>query len=348
MLSLSFPANPLLHLPLFKPHTDMTGHPLPTPDATSVPASRRPAPSFSPVPALLTIIDEAPKSLLRNCLKLICERTDEDARNVGLMLEQAKYCEDSDDEEDNSDICTVDYQPHRDDDPVADTLFVALLSRKAELHAKRKHEKKQRAAEMSRSREQQRAVQRNKDSAADMCNDRDNLISEASEIVQQIQKLKAQIERRPHHSYRYKDAISKYQDKLRMKSNAAGQLDQYIAALNQIPPRLVSCGLCSEEFDANRKEPEACRRHRGMTLGFSPILQLLTTIKGQLEFNFESNGWPYHWDAADDTEGVIANITKDVIAKPQEHNHSLPYFKWSCCQRSGNSPGCNIGKHLDC
>ena len=225
--------------------------------------ARRARPStagFSPLPALMTLIDEAPETLLRNCLKLVCQRTEEDAGTVGLMLEEAKYYEDSDDE-DNGNL--LDYEPFRVDDPVADTLFQALLSRLVVLEDRRKEEKRRRKEEMARSREHQRAVQRNHDETAQMFHSCDDLVQEASGIWGYIQKLNDKSRRHPHRSARYNVAIEKAQAMHRMKSNAASQLQQCISSLNAIPPRLVHCSYCNERFDANRRQPEACRRHRG-------------------------------------------------------------------------------------
>ena len=302
-------------------------------------------PGFSPLPALTTLIDEAPETLLRNCLKLVCQRTEEDACTVGLMLEEAKYCEDSDDE-DSGDL--LDYEPFRVDDPVADTLFQALLSRLVILEDRRKEEKSRRKEEMARSREQQRAVQRNNDEAAQMFHDYDDLVREASGVWDYIQKLNDKSKRHPHRSARHSVAIEKAQALYRMKSNAASQLQQCISSLNAIPPRLVHCGYCNERFDANRRQPEACRRHRGTFPSFNLLLRQANDCGiGTLEFNWSNGSWPHIWDAEDDVEGVIASMTKDLVGCPhaKDHQHSLPYLQWTCCQRSGDSIGCNIGKH---
>lgn len=182
------------------------------------------------------------------------------------MLEEAKYYENCEDDEDLPEQLTVDHKPHKDADPVADTLFMGLLARKAELQKRRKQQKKELADEMAHSRAEQRAIQRNKDSAAEWSCDRDTLISEAADITDQIQKLKAKTKHRAHHSFRYKEAVGSLKNKLRMKSSAAEQLRQQIAALNSVPPRLVNCQYCHTVFDATRKEPEACRRHKGTHL----------------------------------------------------------------------------------
>lgn len=65
-------------------------------------------PDLSPVPPILTVIDEASSRTLRECIKLICQRTMGDANMVAIMLEEARYCEDLDEEEEQY---TIAYQP---------------------------------------------------------------------------------------------------------------------------------------------------------------------------------------------------------------------------------------------
>lgn len=208
-------------------------------------------PDLSPVPAILTVIDEASPSTLRECLKLMCQRTVEDANMVAIMLEEAKYCNDLDEEEEQY---LIEYQPYKCEDPVADVLFKALLSRTVHLHrtqkAQQKAEKKDRKKRMKQQREHSRAVQRKQDAVAEMSHDKRSLIKEASALMSQIQKPGPA------------QAIEQSTKIMRMKSNAAGQLSNQIAALNAIPVRMETCGHCGERFDTNRSEPESCRRHR--------------------------------------------------------------------------------------
>jgi len=211
-------------------------------------------PDLSPVPAILTVIDEIAPNTLRECLKLICQRTMEDANMVSIMLEEAKYC-DLDEEEEEY---TLDYQPYKCEDPVADVMFKALLARTVHLDqthkAQQKAEKKDRKKQMKQEREHLRAVQRKRDALAEMDHDKRSLIKEASALVSHIQKLR---------EYGDGQAIEQTTKIMRMKSNAAGQLSNQIAALNAIPVKMETCGHCGERFDANRSEPQSCRRHLG-------------------------------------------------------------------------------------
>lgn len=219
-------------------------------------------PDLSPVPAILTVIDEASTSTLRECLKLMCQRTVEDANMVAIMLEEAKYCQDLDEE-------TIEYQPYKCEDPVADVMFKALLSRTVELDlmhkAQQKAEKKDRKKQMKQEREHSRAVQRKQETIAEMDHDKQSLIQEASALSSLIQKSGPA------------QAIEQSTKILRMKRKAAGQLSSQIAALNAIPVRMETCGHCDERFDINRSEPESCRRHRNGRTSLNASEARLTT-----------------------------------------------------------------------
>jgi len=223
--------------------------------SSSQEAFERNLPDLSPVPAILAVIDEVSPNTLRECLKLICQRTAEDANMVSIMLEEAKYyCEDMDEEQEEY----IEYQPYKCEDPVADVMFKALLSRTIHLDqthkAQQKAEKKDRKKQMKQEREHARAVQRKRDALAEMDHDKRSLIKEASALVSHIQKLRG---------YGHGQAIEQTTKIMRMKSNAAGQLSNQIAALNAIPVKMETCGHCGERFDANRSEPQSCRRHLG-------------------------------------------------------------------------------------
>lgn len=296
-------------------------------------------PDLDPVPAICILIDKSPPSTLRECLKLMCQRTVEDAKAVAVMLEEAKYCEDLSEEEEDY---TIEYQPYRCEDPVADIMFKALLSRTVELdqthRAQRKAERKERKKQMAEEREHTRAVQRKKDQTDEMNHDYESLLEEASEMVKQIQRFKDKGK-----PSKYGEAIKQSTSTMMMKSSAAGQLHNQIAALNAIPVKLEDCRHCGDRFDVNRSEPESCRRH----FAGWPTLKILAkdiadSCIGALKLDQKSDLWPSNWDVnRDDIAGLMWNLTKDI----KEHQASLPFFKWTCCGRPGNSQGCNVGKH---
>lgn len=217
-----------------------------------------PPPSFSLLPAVHTIIDEASPELLREAMKLMTKNSVEDARTVTLMLDQAQYnVGDLDDSDDESSSLSIEYEGYIDSDPITDTLFQALLSRQAELQARNEREREERQAAMAKRRQKRRDQQRTMDKVIELDHERKEILDQASELKRDIHLL--------HERKAPKAAITELTRHYRIKDHAVDMYKQQILALSDIPVRHVHCEFCGEGFDANRNELGDCRRHTGET-----------------------------------------------------------------------------------